>query len=107
MLSKVYGESTMARSNVNEHQRFKEDPESIEYNGRVGPSSTSRNANNVPLASECVRKDHRETLEQIGEAAHFAKTLFEESIRPKRPHFVMAHISSARHAPALRSQLIK
>ncbi|GFW12300.1 hypothetical protein TNCV_2489441 [Trichonephila clavipes] len=41
MLSKVYRESTMARSKVYEwHQRFKEGRESIEDNKRVGLPST-------------------------------------------------------------------
>ncbi|GFX33691.1 hypothetical protein TNCV_1933581 [Trichonephila clavipes] len=59
MLSKVYGESTMARSKVYEwHWRFKEDRKSMEYNERVGEPLTSRNAESVVLVSESVPKDH-------------------------------------------------
>ncbi|GFW36564.1 hypothetical protein TNCV_1955641 [Trichonephila clavipes] len=56
MLSKAYGEPTMAKSKVYErHRRFKEGRESIEDNERP---STSRNVKN-PLVSECVRKNRR------------------------------------------------
>ncbi|GFV10325.1 hypothetical protein TNCV_3751921 [Trichonephila clavipes] len=63
LLSKVYGESTMARFKAYElHQRFEEGRESTEYNERVGRPS-SRNVENVVLLSKCVRKDCHETLE--------------------------------------------
>ncbi|GFS48737.1 hypothetical protein TNCV_4476301 [Trichonephila clavipes] len=39
--------------------------------------STARNAENVALVSECVRKDRRQTLEQIAEVTQFSKALFE------------------------------
>ncbi|GFV11726.1 hypothetical protein TNCV_977151 [Trichonephila clavipes] len=66
MLSKVNGESTMARSKVYEwHRHFKKGRESIEYIECIGRPSTSRNAKNVALVSECVRKNCRLTLEQI------------------------------------------
>ncbi|GFV89402.1 hypothetical protein TNCV_4152211 [Trichonephila clavipes] len=43
MLSKVHGESILARSKIHElHRRFEEGRESIEYNERVGRTSTSR-----------------------------------------------------------------
>ncbi|GFT24853.1 hypothetical protein TNCV_3021391 [Trichonephila clavipes] len=58
MLSKVYGESTRARSKLYEWpQRFKEGRESIEYNKFFGLPSISRNAKNVVMVSKCVKKD--------------------------------------------------
>ncbi|GFV05750.1 hypothetical protein TNCV_4258451 [Trichonephila clavipes] len=58
MLSKVFGESTMARSKVYEWQlRFKEGRESIGYYERVARPLTSQNAENIALWSACVRKD--------------------------------------------------
>ncbi|GFV39101.1 hypothetical protein TNCV_4339891 [Trichonephila clavipes] len=78
ILSKVYGESTMARSKIYEcHRRFKESRESIKNNERVGRPSTSWNTENVALVSECVRKDRRQTCAQITVATHFSKTPFE------------------------------
>ncbi|GFX38135.1 hypothetical protein TNCV_3837341 [Trichonephila clavipes] len=69
MLSKVYGESTMARSKVHEwHRHFKEGQESFEDNGCVGRPLAARNAENVALVSECVPKDRGQTLAQIAEA---------------------------------------
>ncbi|GFY25636.1 hypothetical protein TNCV_2487561 [Trichonephila clavipes] len=60
MLSKVYGEYIMARTKIYEwHRRFKVGRESTKYNERIGQSSTSRNAENVTLVSECLRKDRR------------------------------------------------
>ncbi|GFS85451.1 hypothetical protein TNCV_2793301 [Trichonephila clavipes] len=57
ILSKMYGESTMARSKVYEwHRYFREGRESIEYNECFGRPSASRNTENV-------RKDRRQTLE--------------------------------------------
>ncbi|GFT20132.1 uncharacterized protein TNCV_1945671 [Trichonephila clavipes] len=50
------------------------DSSEIEYNGRVGRPSTSRNVEK----SECVRKDRRQTLAQVAKAAHFLKTTFLE-----------------------------
>ncbi|GFU89604.1 hypothetical protein TNCV_4599171 [Trichonephila clavipes] len=68
MLSKVCGDTTTVRSKVYEwHQRLKESREPIEYNGRP---STSQNSKNVALVSECVQKDHRQTLEQIALRLH-------------------------------------
>ncbi|GFT39060.1 hypothetical protein TNCV_3691421 [Trichonephila clavipes] len=46
--------------------------ETIQDNERIG--RLSRNAENFALVSECVRKDRRQTLTQIAEAAHFLKT---------------------------------
>ncbi|GFU79962.1 hypothetical protein TNCV_578421 [Trichonephila clavipes] len=78
MLNKTYGEFTMGESKVYKwHLRFKEGRESIEENKRVGRPSTSRNAENDALVSECVRKDLHQTLAHITEATHFSKTLFE------------------------------
>ncbi|GFU85066.1 hypothetical protein TNCV_1553291 [Trichonephila clavipes] len=79
MLSKVYGESTMVRSKIYEcHSCFKEGREPIEGNERVGRTSTSRNAKNIALVFECVRKDRGQTLVQIAVATHFSKASFEE-----------------------------
>ncbi|GFT60444.1 hypothetical protein TNCV_4972031 [Trichonephila clavipes] len=58
----------MARSKVPEwHRSLKECRESVEYNERVARPSISRTEENVALVSECVRKDHRQTFEQIAE----------------------------------------
>ncbi|GFV62249.1 hypothetical protein TNCV_985131 [Trichonephila clavipes] len=55
MLSKVYGESTTARSKVYEwHRRFKNGRKSIEDNELVGLTSISLNAKNVALMSEKI-----------------------------------------------------
>ncbi|GFW92208.1 hypothetical protein TNCV_3540941 [Trichonephila clavipes] len=63
--------------------------ESIEDNERVEWPSTSGNTENVSLVYECGRKDHRKTLSQIVEAAHFLKTSFEgiHSSRVPFPEF--------------------
>ncbi|GFW15499.1 retrovirus-related Pol polyprotein from transposon TNT 1-94 [Trichonephila clavipes] len=54
MLSKVYGEFTMARSKVYEwHLCFIEGRESIKDNERIEQPLTSQNAENVVLVSEC------------------------------------------------------
>lgn len=68
MLRKVYGESPMERSKVDEqHRPFKRAQKSIEDDGLVRRPSTSRNAKkkNVAEKAECIRKDPRQTLEQI------------------------------------------
>ncbi|GFV38223.1 hypothetical protein TNCV_4792091 [Trichonephila clavipes] len=71
MLSKVYVESTMARFKIYEwHRRFRQGRESIEYNEHAYRPPTSRNAENVALVSECVRKDRNR---QIIQATHFSK----------------------------------
>ncbi|GFW25695.1 hypothetical protein TNCV_1309561 [Trichonephila clavipes] len=55
----------MARSKVYErHRYFKDGREFIEDNERVGRPSTSRNAENVALVSESVRKDRLQLLDK-------------------------------------------
>ncbi|GFY12672.1 hypothetical protein TNCV_2448631 [Trichonephila clavipes] len=74
MISRVYGESTIARSKVYEwHRRLKGGRKSIEDDEQA-KRPTSRDEENVPLVSECVKKDHRQTLALIAEDTPFSKT---------------------------------
>ncbi|GFT25038.1 hypothetical protein TNCV_179521 [Trichonephila clavipes] len=78
MFSKVYGVNLAWRDPIYYwHRRFKESRESIEDNEHFGRPSTSRNAANVTLVLEYVRKDCRQSLTQIAEATHFSNTPFE------------------------------
>ncbi|GFU83222.1 hypothetical protein TNCV_3738331 [Trichonephila clavipes] len=81
--------------------------ESIEFNEHVRRPSTSRDAENVLLVSECVRKDRRQTLEQIVEVTHFSKTSFEGIHRHKQPQCWQSDDWYLLHdnAPTHRSQL--
>ncbi|GFV82516.1 hypothetical protein TNCV_3983061 [Trichonephila clavipes] len=70
-------------------EAFKEGRESIKDDEHVERPSTSRNAENAALVSECVRKDRLQTLAQIAEATCFLKTLF-EGIRLSQTALVLA-----------------
>ncbi|GFX01200.1 hypothetical protein TNCV_4581661 [Trichonephila clavipes] len=88
MLSKVYGESSTARSKVYKwHRCFKVGRESIEENERVGRPSTSRNAENVPLVFECVQKDGHKDLYKSLRLHTSGRRRLRQSIRRKRPQF--------------------
>ncbi|GFV63662.1 hypothetical protein TNCV_626571 [Trichonephila clavipes] len=86
MLSKVYGESTMARSKVNEwHRRFKEGRESIEYNERVGRPSISRNTENVRWCLNVFENIIIKHLNKSMRLHNYQIRRLRESIHRKRP----------------------
>ncbi|GFX77473.1 hypothetical protein TNCV_1743721 [Trichonephila clavipes] len=109
MLSKVYGECTMARFKIYEwHRRLKEDRESIEDNEHVGLLSTSRNVANIALVSgfeKIVTKHLHKSLCVYT----FRRCRLWESIRRTRLQFwqiddwYLLHDNAAAH----RSQLVK
>ncbi|GFV00544.1 hypothetical protein TNCV_3645221 [Trichonephila clavipes] len=76
------------------HYRFKEDRVSMEYNERVRRLSTLRNAENVVLVSECVRKfwqsDHWYLMHD--NATTYRSQLVKEFLAKTRSNFLIDNL---------------